>query len=132
MPIKLYTKHASKLLEFVRFCIVGCIALLVQYALYCLGLRFIGDHNLSYFLSYLFSAIVNFTLTLRYTFKVSFSYRKVVGFVLSHAFNLVFQVFLLNLFIRLGAEDWLAPWPVYLIAVPTNFVLVRLAMKSIK
>lgn len=132
MTAKINSKHFSKLLEFIRFCVVGCVALVVQYIFYCLGLRLIGDHNISYFLSYLFSAIVNFALTLRYTFKVAFSYKKVIGFVLSHAFNLVFQILLLNFFITLGLENWLAPWPVYIIAVPTNFILVRFAMKSIE
>ena len=48
-----------------------------------------------------------------------------VGFACAHLFNYVLQISLLNLFIWLGVGEELAPVPVYCIAIPTNFVLVR-------
>lgn len=118
----------KRVYEFFRFCIVGTIALLVQYVAYYVLFKLIGEHNLSYFLSYLLSAILNFILTVRYTFKVSFSHKKLLGFLGCHLFNLVFQIALLNLFIWMGVNEVLAPFPVYVIAVPSNFILVRYVM----
>lgn len=120
----------KKVYEFFRFCIVGTIALVVQYGAYYVLFRIFSEHNLSYFLSYLLSAILNFILTVRYTFKVSFSHKKLFGFLGCHLFNLVFQIVLLNLFIWMGVNEVLAPFPVYIIAVPSNFILVRFVMKK--
>lgn len=118
----------GKLLEFIRFCVVGTTALIVQYALFYVLFKVSGHHNLAYFVSYLMSAILNFILTVRYTFKVNFSKSKLLGFVGCHLFNLILQLLLFNLFIWMGLSEVLAPWPVYAIAVPSNFVLVRLVM----
>lgn len=122
----MYIDH--KFFEFIRFCIVGTVALLIQYGLFYIFFYFIGHHNFAYLISYLLSAIANFVLTVRYTFKVNFSQKKLIGFLGCHIFNLVFQLFLLNLFIWFGLSEVVAPFPVYAIAVPSNFVLVRLVM----
>lgn len=117
-----------KFFEFIRFCIVGTVALVIQYGVFYILFNLTGLHNFAYLLSYLLSAIANFVLTIRYTFKVDFSQKKLLGFFACHIFNLVFQLFLLNLFIWLGLSEVLAPFPVYAIAVPSNFVLVRFVM----
>lgn len=38
---------------------------------------------------------------------------------------------LLNVYLWMGVEKWLAPFLVLLIAVPINFVLVRTAFKKL-
>lgn len=118
----------KRIYEFLRFCVVGTIALLVQYCAYYFLFKLLCEHNLSYLISYLLSAVLNFILTVRYTFKVSFSHRKLFGFLGCHLFNLGFQIFLLNLFIWIGINEVLAPFPVYIIVVPSNFILVRYVM----
>ena len=118
----------KKFFEFFRFCFVGTFSLLIQYTLFYILLKCIGHHNFAYFTSYLLSALVNFAMTVRYTFKVKFSHKKLLGFFCCHAFNLTFQLALLNLFVWLGLSEVLAPIPVYAVAVPTNFILVRMVM----
>lgn len=122
----------KKVYELLRFCIVGTIALIIQYVAYYVLFKLLNEHNLSYFIGYLLSAIFNFVLTIRYTFKVSFSYKKLFAFFFCHLFNLIFQIFLLNLFILVGINEELAPFPVYVIAIPSNFILVRYAMTKLK
>lgn len=118
----------KRIYEFLKFCIVGTMALFTQYVAYYVLFKLINEYNASYFISYLLSAIFNFILTIRYTFRVSFSYKKLFGFFFCHLFNLAFQIFLLNIFIWMGIREELAPFPVYIIAVPSNFILVRYAM----
>lgn len=121
-------KLSPKVLEFFRFCLVGGMALIIQYGLYYFGIQYIENFSLAYVLSYFFSALFNYCLTVRYTFAVEFSQLKLLGFLACHLFNLIFQVVLLNFALFIGMEASLAPIPVYVIAVPTNFILVRLVM----
>ena len=57
-------------------------------------------------------------------------FKKGIGFGLSHFINYLLQVILLSIFIKLGMPDKYAPIPVFCIAVPINFLMVRLVLKS--
>lgn len=49
----------------------------------------------------------------------------------AHLINYLLQMILLNSFIYLGLANQLAPILVFIISVPTNFVLVRVLLKKI-
>ena len=110
--------------EFVRFGIVGGVCTLLHYGIYYL-LQLYINVNIAYTLGYALSFIANFYLTSWFTFGTSPSWKKLFGMGGAHAVNYALHIVLLNLFIQLGvAQEW-APIPVFAIAIPLNFLLVR-------
>ena len=106
--------------EFVRFCIVGCIAMVLHYVIYLALLWMMGIDwsasrgadwraTIAYTVGYAFALIVNMWLTARFTFKENLSVKRGGGFLLSHAINYVLEIGLLNLFLALRCAEWLSP-----------------------
>ena len=91
-------KRNPKLFEFVKFGIVGGIALFILYLVYYLLLSVCG-HNLSYTVGYMVSIIVNYLLTVYFTFKVKLNTKRTIGFAFSHLVNYLIQIGCLNLFL---------------------------------
>lgn len=114
--------------EFLRFGIVGVFATLFHYFIYWILQHWI-NHNVAYTIGYATSFVCNFFLTSYFTFKSKASVKRGIGFGGAHLFNYLFQMFLLNVFIYFGLSKTLAPIPVYIIAVPVNFILVRYVFK---
>ena len=112
-----------------RFGIVGLIATALHYGLY-LGLKRVIPITVAYIIGYSLSFIANYFLTARFTFRKKTSAQTGVGFLCAHLFNLALQTGLLNLFVYLGVSSSLAPIPVYAIAIPVNFLLVRFVFKG--
>ena len=117
--------------EAMRFVLVGFTATAVHYGVYWLLHRFM-DVTVAYTAGYLVSFVLNYVLSARFTFKKGTTVKNGLGFCAAHAFNYVLQVCLLNLFIRLGVPAALAPVPVYCIAVPVNFLVVRSVFRKLK
>lgn len=115
--------------EFIRFGIVGIIATIIHYGIY-LVLNLIIVSWIAYSIGYGISFLGNFYLSNRFTFKTKPTVKKGVGFGLSHFINYLLQVILLSIFIKLGIPDKYAPIPVFCIAVPVNFLMVRFVLKS--
>ncbi len=124
-------KEREKLLEFVRFCVVGVIAAGMHYGIYWVLQRYI-PLNIAYTVGYLVSFVANFFLTAALTFRSAPSVKKAIGFGGSHLVNYLNHIVLFNLFLHLGVSKALAPLLVLCIAVPVNFLLVRLVFKSNK
>ena len=110
--------------EIVRFGMVGGVATALHYGVYWL-LHGLMNVSVAYTIGYFVSFVANYLLSARFTLKKKKSVKNGVGFACAHLFNYVLQISLLNLFIWLGVGEGLAPVPVYCIAIPTNFVLVR-------
>lgn len=115
--------------EIIRFGIVGVIATIIHYGIY-LVLNLIIVSWIAYSIGYGISFLGNFYLSNRFTFKTKPTFKKGVGFGLSHFINYLLQVILLSVFIKLGIPDKYAPIPVFCIAVPVNFLMVRFVLKS--
>lgn len=115
--------------EIMRFGIVGLIATLIHYGIY-LVLNLIIISWIAYSIGYGISFLCNFYLSNKFTFKTKPTIRKGIGFGLSHFINYLLQVILLSIFIKLGIPDQYAPFPVFCIAVPVNFLMVRFVLKS--
>ena len=121
----------EKLREFIRFGLVGVFATGLHYGLYYL-LNLVMNVNVAYSIGYVVALFCNFYLTAHFTFKSETSVKRGVGFALSHGINYVLHMLLLNLFLWMGLSETLAPVPVFCIAIPVNFILVRYVFKSKK
>ncbi len=115
--------------EIIRFGIVGVIATIIHYGIY-LALNLIIVSWIAYSIGYGISFLGNFYLSNKFTFKTKPTFKKGLGFGLSHFINYLLQIILLSIFIKLGIPDKYAPIPVFCIAVPVNFLMVRFILKS--
>lgn len=115
--------------EIIRFGIVGVIATIIHYGIY-LALNLIIVSWIAYSIGYGISFLGNFYLSNKFTFKTKPTIKKGIGFVLSHFMNYLLQVTLLSIFIKLGIPNKYAPVPVFCIAIPINFLMVRFVLKS--
>ncbi|MBE6333971.1 MAG: GtrA family protein [Bacteroidales bacterium] len=119
----------SKLKEAFRFCLVGGFATLLHYGLYWVLMQYINV-NIAYAAGYILSFIANFYLTAYFTFRVAPSFKKAVGMGGAHLVNFLLHMGLLNLFLVMGIPEKWAPIPVFAIAIPVNFLLVRFVFKK--
>ncbi|WP_081657626.1 DUF6080 domain-containing protein [Prevotella sp. AGR2160] len=117
--------------EILRFGIVGVSAVTIQYLVYLLLVHLAGwGASLSNTVAYIVSFCFNFIASTRYTFRVKASTGRGIGFALCHLFNYLLQLLILNVAISLGMGKSWAPIPMFLISVPTNFILVRYTLKQ--
>ena len=114
--------------EFVRFGLVGGFCTALHYGIYFL-LQLAIEVNVAYTVGYLLSFIANFYLTSYFTFGTAPSWRKLFGMAGAHGVNYMLHMVLLNLFIWIGVRQEFAPLPVFAIAIPVNFILVRFVFK---
>lgn len=129
MKLDYFKLHHQKSKEFIRFGLVGVLATSLNYGIYLLLIIHLSI-NTSYTIGYILSFALNFLFTAHFTFKTKPSLKKGIGFGISHLINYGLQLSLLNLFIQLHISKSIAPIPVYLIAVPINFLLVRHVFKK--
>ncbi len=115
--------------EAVRFGLVGVLATALHYAIYLVLCKFIAA-LVAYAIGYVLSFLLNFYLTSRFTFGTRPTWKRFTGMVGAHAVNFVLHSALLWLFLRMGVPKSLAPIPVYAVAVPVNFLLVRFVFKK--
>ena len=114
-------------LEVIKFGFVGTIAMLIHYGIYYILLPLM-DKNIAYSIGYFLSFLCNFLMSSYITFNVKPSWRRFFRFLGSHGINYFIYLGLFNFFIWIGIPVRYAPLPVYLIAVPISFLLVRYAL----
>lgn len=117
--------------EAMRFGIVGVTATALHYGIYYLLQPYINV-NIAYTTGYALSFIANFYLTSYFTFGTKPSWRKLMGMGGAHIVNYLLHLALLNLFLCLGITKAWVPIPVFAIAIPVNFLLVRFVFKHKK
>lgn len=117
--------------EFFRFILVGILATAIHYAIYYFLCVFMLP-IIAYTVGYIFSFLCNFYLSNIFTFKTVPTLRKGLGFGISHVINYLLHVVLLSFFIWLGVAERWAPFPVFALVVPVNFIIVRFVFKSKK
>ena len=117
--------------ELFRFGLVGVIATGIQYLVYWIFTAWLSP-TFAYSIGFIISFICNFFLTSLFTFRKKATIKKGFGFALTHIISFSVQLLLLNLFIAMQIPEKLAPLPVYAIAIPFSFILVRFVFKSSK
>ena len=115
--------------EFVRFGIVGGVCTALHYGIYFL-LQMAINVNIAYTVGYLLCFVVNFYLTSYFTFGSAPSWKKLFGMAGAHGVNYLLHMVLLNLFLWIGVGAKWAPLPVFAIAIPVNFILVKFVFKN--
>lgn len=123
----LLDKHPDwqeKFWQFVRFTIVGTVSSLIHYGVYCLVLM-TANANISFTAGYAVGFVCNYFLTTFFTFRSKPSSKNAVGFSFSHLINYLLEIGLLNLFLWIGAGEFLAPLMVLIIVVPINFLILH-------
>jgi putative flippase GtrA len=115
--------------EIFRFGIVGVLATSIQYIVYISLYKRLGT-NIAYTIGYLVSLCGNFILSNYFTFKTKPSKDGGLKFILAHGFNYILQMFLLNLVIYINVSEKIAPFIVYSISIPINYLLVRKALNK--
>lgn len=123
------TKQLIK--EVIRFGVVGVLATALHYGIYYLLQAYINV-NMAYTIGYVISFVVNFYLTSYFTFGIGPSWKKLLGMGGAHLVNYLLHMVLLNLFLYVGISNAWAPLPVFAIAIPVNFLLVRFVFKHKK
>lgn len=116
--------------EILRFGIVGCIAVFIQFIVYYTLVNHV-NHNIALLGSYAISLAINYLLTTSFTFHVKPSKRNGIGFLGSHLVNFTLQYLLLNLFVLINMNEQHAIIPVLMLCVPINFILVRHFIKKL-
>lgn len=117
--------------EAFRFGMVGGLATALHYGIYYV-LKGAVNVSVAYAVGYVLSFIVNFYLTSFFTFGTPPSWKKLVGMGGAHLLNFFLHLILLNIFLYLGISSTWAPVPVFAIAIPVNFLLVRFVFKHKK
>lgn len=112
--------------EFLRFCVVGAVCTVLDMALYYL-LCTIVPYQFSLVGGYTISLIVNYILTIRWTFRTRSTMWNAIGVVSAHLFNLfVVRMGLMYLFTSVARlSDDVAFIPTLIISVVTNFIIIR-------
>ena len=114
----------TTLFQQLRFALVGVFATALHYGIYLLLLNFLSE-TIAYSIGYVISFGCNFILTCLFTFRKEASTKRGIGFGMAHLVNYILHVSLLNLFLWMGISKVYAPIPVFCIAIPVNFLLVR-------
>lgn len=115
---------------FVRFAFVGGTATGINYGTYLVLNWNFEDINatLAYVLAFCVSIVCNFILSSYFTFRVNPSWPRALKFLTAHLVNLVNELLLLNLWLWIGVPQLYAPLPVFVVAFPINFLMVRFAL----
>jgi putative flippase GtrA len=112
--------------EFLRFCVVGAVCTALDMALFYL-LRIIMPYQAALVGGYVISLVVNYMLTIRWTFRTRSTIGNAIGIVSAHLFNLfVVRMGLMYLFTSVARlSDDVAFIPTLIISVVTNFIIIR-------
>ena len=112
-----------------RFVVVGALATLLHYGLYYLLMNLMPA-TLAYAIGYVLSFVFNFFATSYFTFHAVPSWKRLMGMLGAHGVNFLLHMGLFQLFLWMGMPAAWIPLPVYAIAVPVNFILVRFVFTS--
>ncbi len=115
--------------ELVRFALVGGVATVLHWLIYWAMLPWCQVY-VAYTVAYILSFLFNFLATSYVTFRSRPTWARLWGMAGAHVVNYVVHIALLAVMLWLGIPECWAPAPVYCVAVPVNFLLVRYVFKN--
>lgn len=114
--------------ELLRFLIIGITSTILHYGIYILLKIYLG-YVVSYSISYFIALLFNFYLSSVFTFREQPTLNKFLGVIVVHLINYIIHICLLKLFVFWGLSNIWAPIPVFALAVPINYLLIRIVFK---
>lgn len=130
MSINIQNQNIS---EFIRFCLVGVVCTGLDASIFYVVCMF-APYQVALVSGYVLSLILNYFLTIYWTFKSKPTAKNGIGIVAAHLFNLfVVRMGLMYIFVELlNANDRIAYIPTLLISVVTNFVVIKFVIEKLK
>ena len=119
----------GRIYEILRFGIVGTAAMVIHYGIYFILLPYL-DKNIAYTIGYVIGFLCNYAMSSFFTFRVRPTWRRFFRFAGIHGINFFVYIGLFNFFCWTGIHPKWAPIPVYAIAIPVSYLLVRFALKT--
>lgn len=119
--------------EFIRFCVVGAVCTGIDACIFYV-VRTFASYQIALVSGYILSLVINYFLTIYWTFKSKPNPKNAVGVVAAHIFNLfVVRMGLMYIFVNgFSVNDRLAYIPTLAISVITNFIIVKLVINKLK
>lgn len=126
--IRLFLKYYNqkKYREFFRFCIVGLICTVIDAGIYYCT-RLFMPYLAALTCGYCLSLVLNYFLTIYWTFEQKANTQNAIGVIGAHLFNLfVVRFCLMYFFVSIiGMSDKIAYLPTFAISCITNFLIIR-------
>lgn len=118
--------------EFVRFCVVGAFSTILDASIFYVVIRF-APYQVALASGYCLSLIVNYILTIYWTFSSKPSASNAIGVVCAHLFNLlVVRMSLMWFFINImSLSEEISYIPTLLISMITNFIIVKVVVNKL-
>ena len=118
-----------KMAEFARFCIVGGVCTGIDATIFYL-VRGFASYPVALVSGYLLSLIINYFLTVYWTFKAKASVWNAVGIIAAHLFNLfVVRMGMMYILVQLLViNDRVAYIPTLLTSIISNFIIIKLVV----
>lgn len=118
--------------QFLRFCVVGGLCTVVDAAIFYVVIQS-APYTVALVSGYCISLLLNYYLTIKWTFKVKSSYHNAIGVISAHLFNLfVVRMGLMYLFVDcLSLNEQIAFFPTLLISVVSNYLIIRFIIKAV-
>ena len=85
----------QKVVEFIRYCIVGGCAVVIHYGIYLLLNQWLAV-NLAYTIGYVLSVCFHWWMTFRFSFREEITVRRTGGYLLCNGMNYVLNMLFLN------------------------------------
>ena len=123
-------KNNQEVREFIRFCIVGVLATIIDMAIFY-SLKAFVHYNVALVCGYCLSLVFNYFMTVYWTFQTKSSARNLLGVISAHMINLfVIRMGLMWLFVNMvGLTSDFAYIPMLLISVIANFLMLKYFIK---
>lgn len=136
MTIRSYINQRKELFkQILRYGIVGTVSTGIHYGAYLLMMHVLTVYvvdktlnaNISYAIGYMVGFSVNYVLTTYFTFETKATKKNASGFTISHILNYFIEMGVLNLLLYWHVEKSLAGLVVMVVAVPINFIFLKIA-----
>lgn len=117
--------------QFLRFCVVGGICTLLDATIYYVVLCF-ASRTIAMTMGYCVSLLLNYYLTVYWTFRTKSTAKNAIGIVLAHLFNLfIVRMGLMYIWCTLFfCDERIAYIPTLAISVVINFLIIKLIIRS--
>lgn len=110
-----------------RFTLMGAISTAAMFGIY-VTLNLFLNYQLSYFISYVVTIFLSYVLNTYYVFKIPMSWKTFFQFPFVYVVQYVSSAIGLEILVRIGFSETIAPLIAIVLLLPVTFFLSRLIM----